>query len=74
MANRMNITEVVLEKCKQERLTELLTISKLPISQAIAYHLISDLSYRPCDAARLLGVSQIAITDAFRKARLKLNE
>lgn len=70
----MNVTEDVIAKCDKDRLLELLTLRKLPISQALAFHLISDMSYRPCDAARLLGISQIAVSDSFRKAKLKIEK
>lgn len=72
MSNTITITEAVLEKFDKDRLVELMFIHELPKSQAIAFHLISDLSYRPCDAARLVGVSQVAITDAVSKAKRKL--
>lgn len=72
--NTMNVNKDVLEKCDEARLLELLTLEKLPISQALAYHLIDDLKWRPCDAARLLGISQIAISDSRRKAIRKLNK
>ena len=66
--NTMKFTPENLAKMDNERLIELIFLHGLPTSQAVAYHLISDLSYRPCDAARLVEVSQIAITDALRKA------
>lgn len=72
--NTMNVTKDVLEKCDESRLLELLTLEKLPISQALAVHLIDDKKWRPCDAARLLGVSQMALSDARRKGNSKLNK
>ena len=72
--NTMQFTNENLSKMNRDRLVELIFLHGLPTSQAVAYHLISDLSYRPCDAGRLVGVSQIAITDAFRKAKNKMKE
>ena len=70
---KMNITEDALKVCDKDRLFNLLTIEGLPISQALAVHLCDELKWRPCDAARLLEISQIAITDSRRKGRKKLN-
>lgn len=70
--NTMKITPDNLSKMNNDRLIELIYLKGLPPSQAVAYHLVSDLSYRPCDAARLIEISQIAITDAFRKAKKKM--
>ena len=72
MSNTMKITENVMSKCDRDRLLDLLTIHGLPLSQAMAYHLIFDLDIRPCEAARLIGVSPIAISDARYKAIKKM--
>ena len=74
MSNTMTFTEENLAKMNRDRLIELIFMNGLPTSQAVAYHLICDLSYRPCDAARLIGVSQIAVTDAKNKGLKKLKE
>jgi len=44
----------------------------LPISQAVAVHLVDDKHYRLSDAARLVGVSTVAMADACKKGRAKL--
>lgn len=72
--NTMTITEEVLNVCDRTRLTEYLTLHRLPISQAMAVHLVDDRKMRPCEAARLLGVSNIAISDACAKGRAKLKK
>lgn len=72
MTNTINITSDVIEKLDKDRMFDLLVVYKLPISQAIAYHLMEDKGWKGSDAGRLLGVSQIAISDARYKARKKM--
>lgn len=64
--------ELIISTINKERMLELFIKHRLPISQALAYHLICELEMRPCDAARLVGVSQVAITDARAKALKKM--
>ena len=45
--NTMQFTNENLSKMNRDRLVELIFLHGLPTSQAVAYHLISDLSYRP---------------------------
>ena len=71
LSNKMIITEELISSCNHERLIELVFLQGLPTSQAIAVHLIDDLGYRPSEAARLLSISQIAISDSLRKGRSK---
>lgn len=71
---KMIINDEVLDKMDRGRLFELMIFHGLPISQAIAVHLCDDLQWRPCDAGRLVGLSNIAISDARAKGRVKLNK
>ena len=69
---RMEITREVVEKMDRDRLFDLLVFHGLPISQAVAVHLVDDRHYRLSDAARLVGVSTVAMADACKKGRAKL--
>ena len=69
---RMEITREVVEKMDRDRLFDLLVFHGLPISQAVAVHLVDDRHYRLSDAARLVGVSTVAMADACKKGRMKL--
>lgn len=71
---KMILNDKVLEKMNKDRLFDLMFYHQLPISQAIAYHLCIDLNWRMCDAGRLVGLSNIAIADAKRKALNKLSK
>ncbi len=74
MLARMEITEkIVNERMDKWKLFDLLVYKGLPISQAVAVHLVDDMKYRPSDAARILGVSPMALSDAYRKGHLKLD-
>lgn len=69
---KMILNGEVLEKMDKERLFDLMFFHQLPISQAIAVHLCVDLNWRNSDAAKLVGLSNIAIADAKRKGLDKL--
>ena len=71
---KMILNDEVIEKMDRGRLFELMIFHGLPISQAIAFHLCDDLQWRQCDAGRLVGLSDIAIADARRKGKMKLNK
>lgn len=72
--NTMNITEEVLSKCDSARLFQLMVECRLPISQAFAWHLVEDKGYSLIEAGKLLGVSNIAVSDARIKARKKMDK
>lgn len=69
---KMILNGEVLEKMDKERLFDLMFFHQLPISQAIAVHLCVDLNWGNSDAAKLVGLSNIAIADAKRKGLDKL--
>lgn len=71
---KMILTEDILAKMDKSRLFELLIFEGLPISQAVAVHLCDDLKWRQCDAARMVGLTDMAIADARRKGNAKLNK
>ena len=71
---KMILTEDVIAKMDKGRLFELLIFNGLPISQAVAVHLCDDLGWKPVDAGALVGLSNIAIHDARRKGRAKLQK
>lgn len=64
----------VLSKCDKEVLFDRLYHDGLPLSQALAVHLIVDQKMRPCEAGAILGVSTIAVSDAKRKGMTKIDE
>ena len=71
---KMILNDMVLEKMDKNRLFDLMFYHQLPISQAIAYHLCIDLNWKNSDAAKLVGLSNIAIADAKRKSLDKLGK
>lgn len=71
---KMNINKDVIDKADKDKLFDLLTNKQLPLSQAVVVHFCDDLKWRQCDVSRLLDVSYMAVGDALRKGRQKLEE